>query len=338
MRVRVNLPPGALIECLGLCLSIARALCSPTDKRELVGIECIYGKWLPPFGEQKSADPTESETEAGTQPILVSDGERRPNWSLVDNVAGSEGDAAQSPLIQSVRMRYVEASWLWQPLNPDDRRALKKLLPQLPELLYPMSENDVTAFTEAYLRLRNRPRWVPDLVNAWAIEQRKAEQRECVAVHMRQLLQEFEERRVTVVDDYHARVATLSAGTFIPRTQAISYLERHGLAYDDGTTSSAEPGVTSTCDDVPRKPQASELPANNKKNTVGIGTASPADRKAAVQEYWALKKACVPNFVEVVAKKYGVSVRTINYWVNPEQREKKEKQKRPQASFFPSGK
>lgn len=304
MRVRVNLPPGALIECLGLCLSIARALCAPTDERELVGIHCIHGKWLPPFGERRPADPAESEAGLGTPPILKSDGEHRPNRSRADDVVGSDCDAVQSPLTLSAYKRYVEASSRWRPLDTDDRRVLEKLLPQLPELHYPMSEHAVTAFTEAYLRLRDRPRWMPDLVTAWAIEQRKAEQRECVVDHMRLLLQEFEEGRVVVVNEQHVRASTVCAGLYIPRAQAIAHLERHGFEYRKPEVDEDYCGTEST------KPEK-RLDQSNSGWRPGEPKLGPQERQELVIYHNELKAAGQKAFVKLTAEKFDLTNRSV---------------------------
>lgn len=198
----------------------------------------------------------------------------------MDKVAASDGDAVQSQLIQLVRMRFVEASWRWQPLDDDDRCVLQQLLPKLPELRYPISGDYATAFTEAYFRLGDRPKWVPDLVNAGALEQRKAEQRACVVVHMRQLFEEFEEGRVVAVDVFTMRVSR-------PYRPARSFLVHKRFRTLSDMVSRTTPEQLAVLDRMsgprvtmpPRKPQASESPADTNKNAVGKSEASVVRHK-----------------------------------------------------------
>lgn len=297
--MQVNLPEDSLIECRSFCHSIAKALCPPVHEKGLAGVDCIRGKWLPPFSEWLPAT-SDGRERYGSPDFSLFDDEQRFTQSLQDNVAVSGDGTAQLPLVTPLRTRFVEASWVWQPLGKDDFRTVSKLLPRLPELHYPMSESEAAAFIVAYFHLGDRPSWVPDLVNVRAIEQRRLEQLECVAVHMRLLFEEFEKGRIVTVDERHTPTRTLCAGCYIPRAQAIAHLQRHGLEYRD-------PGSSEGRGDTECPKSEKQLGLSDVDWRPGQLKLS-SERKQALFEYHnRLKKEGNRAFVKLTAEEFGVS-------------------------------
>ncbi|MCR5893355.1 MULTISPECIES: hypothetical protein [Burkholderia] len=126
------------------------------------------------------------------------------------------------------------------------------------------------------------------------------------------------------------------AGTFIPREQAIAYLKRHGFEYGDDAPDAVVPDIMTQFNSEVEKDGASELSEGNSKRRIGVSKHSAAERAAAVKLYWDLKESQEQDFAAQVAKKYGVTERTVNNWVNQEV-EKATEQKRRAASPFVLG-
>ncbi|WP_423193154.1 AlpA family phage regulatory protein [Cupriavidus sp. H18C2] len=126
----------------------------------------------------------------------------------------------------------VEEMWLPFALTDSERLWLEGQLPKLPPLRYPMSDEEVAAFLDAYRRVEKRPAWEPVLLTAADLERRKADQAMALARHRKALQDEFAVGIVTAVDGRYVPVPVLAMGSFIPREQAIAYLERCGLAHD----------------------------------------------------------------------------------------------------------
>ncbi|WP_122828935.1 hypothetical protein [Burkholderia pseudomallei] len=116
-------------------------------------------------------------------------------------------------------------------MTDDDWRLLEKILPDLPPLRYPMSEEERAVFMAAYCAHPSRPAWMPDLVTDVIISRRKAEQAKFIADQHRTMQHEIWTGRLALVNAYHTPVATPMVGAFIPRAQAVAYMERFGIPY-----------------------------------------------------------------------------------------------------------
>lgn len=231
MRVRVELPSDPLIEFSCFCLAIARAIC-PVDERPIEGIECVVGTrakhgyapppshvgqgWFPGAGSETNPIPEEGRT---LEQLSIPDQQ-------------SEATAGVPYVPVDPWQCKVEEVWLPFALTDSERLWLESQLPQLPPLRYPMSDEEMAAFLDAYRRLEKRPAWEPVLLTAADLERRKADQAMALARHRKALHDEFAARRVAAVDSRYIPVLVLAMGSFIPRAQAIAYLERCGLAHD----------------------------------------------------------------------------------------------------------
>lgn len=341
----VKLPSDPLIEFLDFCRAIAEAV-YPTGEEGLEGIDCVIAKivsWhdaIPEF-----LPPMSSPYYRAWQNVLVDEDGRTLNELFPDDRPIQVVDGTMElPLGGSSSVQIGEVS-LPAVLSEDDRLELAEVLRHLPghvpALRYPMSEDERAVFLEAYCNMPNRPMWTPLLVTEETIKMRKDHRDAELRRHQQALQQEFKAGRLTPVNAGHSPVATLMAGTFIPRAQAVLYLERHGLAYDHGTASQQEKDVAPVCDgaieviQVGDADQVSEFPpSDTESKKVGVSKASPSERKAAVELYSRLKGTPgVENFLEQVAQKYGVTPRTVTNWVKADEPET-QAQELPRTSPF----
>ncbi|WP_198139503.1 AlpA family phage regulatory protein [Ralstonia sp. A12] len=308
MQLRVELPSGPLIEFQGFCRAIAQTVC-PLRERGLKGMECVVGKVAKhEVVTAPSADSLAWALRAGFQSVLLSADGRTLDQMVADQYNGAEPAEPELPLGKQV-VEFLSP----YPLDDNDRRVLEALLPQLPPLSYPMSDEAAAAFLDAYRDLSGRPAWEPVLMDAVYIERRRDEQMRVMEQHQRELREEFAAGRFVAVDRRHLRVKALMAGTYILREDAIAYLKERGLtggdvdvALDVAPTERSiepEPGVAPAA--MPAKldavvqaaPNEAALPAPN----------VPESPKEAVPA--ADAEACSPAPSGVAIKKVGKVVR-----------------------------
>ncbi|AXW61539.1 hypothetical protein CJO94_05795 [Ralstonia solanacearum] len=215
------MPPGALVEYWTFCKAVAEAV-RPTDEEGLEGIDCIVGKMAKPKAPS----------------VPVSEGGHPLGRSVPDQRFLEMARLPAVPFEGDATCLGAEVSLPYE-LDESDRRALNAVLPKLPSLRYPMSEDEAMAFMDAYRKLPSRPTWEPILITAADVEQRKGAQAAAWDHHQGTLQKWFRDGRLVAVDSRHAPVAALMTGTFIPRNQAVAYLEWHGLAHSDTTAGSA---------------------------------------------------------------------------------------------------
>lgn len=232
VQVRVKLSSDPLIDFLDFSYAIADAVC-PTGEKGLEGLDCVTGKLV----TRHVPIPQSRGFGTSWQSVLVSNDGRTLNELLSsDQAVVNEPAVGELPFHEPSPPQIGELTLPYE-LSDADREAFAKVLVDIKRpLRYPMSDEERAEFMEAYCKLPNRPMWMPALVTEETINLRKSEHDAVLLRHQRALLQEFEAGRLTPVNAYHAPVATLMAGTFIPRAQAVAYLERHGFAYQDPKT------------------------------------------------------------------------------------------------------
>ncbi|WP_236862153.1 plasmid pRiA4b ORF-3 family protein [Burkholderia pseudomallei] len=234
MQVRVKLPSDPLLEFWCFCNAIAEALCPVAKQR--AGIECVIGKRI--TREVSLAVSTNQHERwplhMGLQRVLLSDDDRTLDEMLRDPPEAVDA-GAELPLDAAPRREVVEVPWIVD-LDDDDRRTLETLLPDLPALRAPVSPEDEEAFLSAYHDTPGRPAWEPVLVTAADIKRCELTHDGIRDHHRRALQTEFAEGRVTAVNGRNGPIPVLTTGSFIPRTQALAYLDRCGLAYGDDVT------------------------------------------------------------------------------------------------------
>lgn len=202
-----------------------------------MGIECVIGKLIT---REVSLTASTNRRERwplhmGLQRVLLSDDDRTLDEMFREPSGAPDGDD-ELPLNVAPRREVVELPSIVD-LDDDDRGVLDKLLPDLPTLRSPLSPQDEEAFLSAYRDTPGRPAWMPVLVTAADIKRRERQQDDARDHHRRALQTEFAEGRVMAVNSRNAPVPVLTTGSFIPRAQALAYLDRCGLAYGDDPAS-----------------------------------------------------------------------------------------------------
>lgn len=119
------------------------------------------------------------------------------------------------------------------PLDEADQQALSNLLVQLPRLRYLMPEEEIASFMKAYASLADRPTWTPQLLTKETVIVRKLKHDQVVDRHLKAIRQEHISGRLVPVDIDYVPVEAEQLGAHLTRKDAIAYLERHGLMYED---------------------------------------------------------------------------------------------------------
>lgn len=303
MKVRVKLPPGDLIEYEVLCRAIAQAV-APADEQPLEGMACIVSKLviiqtpMPPPALSGAA------SMASFQSVLVAaDGRTLEKLPRIHN-GGADVSDSQMSLLEPVHSAVAEAEFPVR-LSDDDRRYLEGVLPILPILRYPMSEEEEFEFMKAYLSLKDHPPWRPTLVTSATLEQRKAQQDEVMSNHRQALRNEFFHGRLNAVDRSYVGVKALSIGCYIPRAQAIAYLSWNGMDYDDQNFSEVPEVIAPTSLE-----ETVEL-----SDDAASSTMKPKlddKKKQEIGEYYKdLKRMGVKDYTQQAAQKFGISTRYV---------------------------
>ncbi|MDN8036985.1 helix-turn-helix transcriptional regulator [Burkholderia vietnamiensis] len=267
MQVCVKLPSDPLLEFWHFCNAIAEALC-PLAKQQ-AGIECVIGKRV--TREVSLAASTDQRERwplhMGLQRVLLSDDDRTLDEMLRD--AAEVADAvAERPLEVAPRREVVEVPSIVD-LDDEDRLAFEELLLDYPTLRPLLSSQNEEAFLSAYHDILKRPSWVPVFRTAADIKRREREQDDVRDHHRRALQTEFAEGRVAAVDGRNAPIPVLTTGSFIPRAQALAYLDRCGLAYGDDVTDAKARGNKHT-KQLKRKVASATMPSpDNSIQNVG---------------------------------------------------------------------
>lgn len=184
------------------------------------------------------------------------------------------------------------------PLDEADRRALAKILPKLPPLKYPMSDEDAGSFMDAYAKRPDRPMWMPVLVTEETVLGLKIRHDQVMDRHIASIREEHRARRLVPVDANYVPLEAVQAGAFLTRKDAIAYLDRHGLAYDD--------------EDVRKSLEDDVEPST----AVGKAILSLSDREAIPMRHAKLVADGVKNPTDLLAKEFGVSTRRIRTLVS----------------------
>ncbi|QUN27223.1 AlpA family phage regulatory protein [Cupriavidus sp. KK10] len=270
-----------MIEYSDFCQAIARAIC-PADERPIEGIDCVVGT----RAKHGFVAPQSQEDRRGTKSRYVAPTDEAGRAIDQLNQAQGTDAAGVSTVWLDPWQSEVEEIWLPFALTDSERRWLVGLLPQLPPLRYPMSDDESGEFLDAYRRLEKRPAWEPVLLTAVDMERRKAKQAMVLARHRRALRDEFAGGRMVAVDSRHVPVSVLTMGGYIPRAQAIAYLERCGLAHDGNDAQSdtwhiqrrAVPGHEGASAPMPRAEQTRGItePFHAMPKIVGMPTGTTA--------------------------------------------------------------
>ncbi|CAJ7490425.1 phage transcriptional regulator AlpA [Burkholderia pseudomallei] len=153
-------------------------------------------------------------------------------------------------------------------LTDDDRAYLARVLPRLPALQIPYSDDVVEAFLRAFRVLPDRPSWDPVLLtesrylqeHARIIEQRWA----LSSQHLQVLQQWLDSGRIRAFRGSHVPVNELLVGTLIPRRDVLAYLDYCEIPYTGkkaGAAASVESDVKQDIDVCSSKAETRETTA-----------------------------------------------------------------------------
>lgn len=223
-------------------------------------------------------------------------------------------------------------------LDEDDRQAFAEVLPKLPHLRCPMSEEERASFMEAYVKLPNRPIWMPLLETEETILARMREHDKVISKHVDALRREHRAGRLAPVNAHYVPVEAVEIGAQVTREDAIAYLKRHGLAFDDGETvaNSKQDTVSSevapqsqkldeetatgleqdsvSSEVTPQSHNADQLTLNGKKKR-GCIEFDATTKAKAVMFCNELKTKGEKKFVKKTAEKFETTERSIYTWV-----------------------
>lgn len=329
MQARVKLPAGPLIEFLTLTQAIAEAIC-PTGERGLSGVECVTGKLVPghypiPDTAQWGSMPYE----VAYQSELMSEDGRPLDWLIASETQEAPSEPGQLSLGAGSPVPLHRIAYSFK-LTDADRNELSKVLPQLPPLRYPMSDDERDAFMEAYCNLPNKPMWLPSLVTEETVNRLKGEQHEVLMRHQRALREAHKAGLIASVNAYHEPLAGMMAGTYIPRAQVIAYLGHYGLDFADAVAGDEKLSVALDGDGDVRPPEQAVGATEESKSPIGASRIRPEDRAEAVALCQTLDAAGVLDFAKQVAEKYGVTERTVYNWRRKVEKEEAAMQKAQQ--------
>lgn len=275
MATRVQLPTDPLLDYWSFCRAIARAIC-PAGEDGLEGIACIRGKQIRvEIRTLVSSTKDQQAMAAQSQLVLTSDDGRTLGQLLQDTSTANESGILD--LQQEGQPKIVVTEFpLPYLLEDKDRFELEKLLPSLPPLRYPMSNEDIAEFMEAYRALSNRPEWEPTFVTAGDLQRAKAQQDTISDLHRKALQQDLADGRLVAVDEHNIPVKNLLVGTRIPRKYAIEYLERCGIQHSDASDQSALASLRPVFEPFDNSPQETFEAAGDKIPVAPTTVASDA--------------------------------------------------------------
>lgn len=166
--------------------------------------------------------------------LLVREIARAEVPDLDPKAAGIDCLVAKKPVPVDVAgvgpIEFVE-----QDLTNDDRAYLARVLPRLPTLQIPYSDDVVEAFLREFRALPDRPSWDPVLLTESRYLQEQAriiEKRWALSSQHLQVLQQWlDSGRIRAFRGSHVPVNELLVGTLIPRRDVLAYLDYCEIPY-----------------------------------------------------------------------------------------------------------
>lgn len=210
-------------------------------------------------------------------------------------------------------------------LDDKDLKSLAKLLPKLPPLSYGMSEADIDLFMQAYESLPERPLWMPLIASEKTVSAEKIKHRQAMDLHIELVRKERVAGRLVPLNNIHVALDAVQLDAHISRQDAIAYLKRHGLEYEDEIAKSQEQNILSN-KTVHQAGDVDPTALIARKSQVGAKRFSDAQKEDAVKRSNQLE-GVVNDFVQKVAEEYGVNVRTIDNWRRAAKKAKEEAKK-----------
>ena len=126
-------------------------------------------------------------------------------------------------------VRLPEVVWFPFAVSAEIRETLEIILPTLPSLEYPISDEIARDFINSFLALRNCPQWVPLLLQKVNLDLDEWKRQGNFVVEADNLENSIRKGIVTAFDDDHQPATRLWGEVFIDQVQAISYIRSKGL-------------------------------------------------------------------------------------------------------------
>jgi hypothetical protein len=301
MTTAVSLPEGELIDCQDFVNAIARARCPVPDGA--IGMECITGKLVAP--DLRKPRPQRDLLQHDRV-----DADARLSLPTAMERANDQLDQAPGAVERQIWKLTVEHQFPKE-LTSSDRKRLRKVLPGLPPLRYPMSDDFREMFMQAFRVKACDWLWEPILLTDRYIQLQRQRQEHVFTEQLLVLGNEFSWEHVIIVDQAHIPVSTFNVHLgrghyFLSRQSAIQYLEQHGFGYGDIVLSKL----------------LKDDPSSSVKRK------QPVD-KAAVYAFLVKKRNGKENYNQLTCEKFGISPSYVRRIV----RGFESKPKTPQSKF-----
>lgn len=200
------------------------------------------------------------------------------------------------------------------PLTETDQQELVTVLQKLPPLLCPMSEEETASFMKDYLSLPGRPEWEPLLETEDGVRERKNRHSQVMSRLTEVIQKEHMEERLVLVNVRHLPVQTVQFDTHLTRKDAIAYLERHGLPYDNEETGKSAKQDTLSSEAADQSPNAGQMTLTGKPKR-GVIRFSAATKAKAVKRCKELMVAGEAKYAKITADEFKTTERSIYTWV-----------------------
>lgn len=288
MQVRVKLPAGQAIDVFDFCAAIAHAIC-PIDRLE--GIDCIVGGLIGVPSALEGDRLLIPPAVAKMVDTAFSAASFAPSATEESGLAEREFSSQPLPIGNGDVKFPVE-------LTDDDRHWLEGILPKLPLLRHPISDEQSENFLTAYRGLPARRAWEPSLMTTSEVARRKVEHDNVFMLHRNALERMFEGGELIAFDRQHRHVSALTVRSLISRPTAIAYLQQNGLEeYNEQQL-------------------------------------SPEERREAIVDYWKqLKSKRVNNCTKLTADKFHVSDSLVRRYVREADPDRAAKKTSPSGLF-----
>ena len=192
-------------------------------------------------------------------------------------------------------------------LNDKDRADFMPLLADLPDLHGDMTDFEIDTFLYCYSILPNRLAWLPRLMRRVDPYDLFSLKSDCWANHRKELQNRLNEGKIQAFDDGHFSVKQIGIGVYIPRAQAIEYLNECGiktkpsnLPNDSIAKESSEEEKTVT--------NAESNTVNAEKNEIK----SLRKSNKGTQVPWNIEKL---KFLNIYINQYGIKAAAVEYGI-----------------------
>jgi hypothetical protein len=267
--VTVVLPDGDLIECGAFARAIARAI-HPMVEDGTIGLGCILGKFVlgPPWSKSAEVASERRGNTPQTVPLPASvdlnvattyiapvrpgalKGEfanPQVSWAFIrpplDELRNGHGYGREDvfPRDDALSPADLSLQGIRSVLSPSERDLIARLLPDLPPLVWPLTEEASAAFIKCFRESGEATRlnWVPELAEEAEILRRQNDHYE---KRMVALGDAIAHNRLSAcnADRHHVRALLLGHITYIPRGSAIEYLNSLQIVVSGGALAKEE--------------------------------------------------------------------------------------------------